>query len=167
MLTNNYLAVSKQFFLMFIISIFLVACDKDSEESKVAGGEVSVPTLSDENIKDFTVKMAKDYNANLDSLVVAFNQAKKDDQEHQFVNFRNRQWTPAYIKQKDYYQKVLADNSTYLSTSPSKVLFDTFENLIYIGIGLKNALLDKDDVKLQAQLAEIKKEKAIVNGLIK
>lgn len=167
MLSNNYLVVTKQIFLMFIISVVLVACDKGSEDSKVAEAEVSVPTLSDQNIKDFTVKMAKDYNANLDSLMVSFNQAKKDDQEYKFVNFRNQQWTPAYIKQKDYYQKVLADNSTYLSTSPSRALFDKFENLIYIGIGLKNALLDKDDIKLQAQLAEIKKDKDIVNGLIK
>lgn len=167
MLTNNYLAVTRQFFLMFILSVLLVACDKDSDDSKVAEVEVPVSILSDENIKDFTVKMAKDYNANLDSLMVAFNQAKKDDQEYEFVNFRNQKWTPAYIKQKDYYQKVLADNLTYLSTSPSRTLFDKFENLIYIGIGLKNALLDKDDVKLQAQLAEIKKDKEIVNGLIK
>ncbi len=166
MLNNNYFIASKHFLIIFILSIFLVACDKGSEDSKVVEVEKSVPTLNDQNIQDFTTEMAKDYTAKLDSLMVAFNQAKKDDDAIKFVNFRNFKWTPAYIKQKDFYQKVLAKNSSFLAKSTSRPLFDVYENLIYIGIGLKNALLDKDDAKLQMQLAEIQKDKAILNGLI-
>lgn len=167
MLSNYRLAVFKRIFLMLIASIFLVACDKGAEDSNVTVADVPVPTLSDKNIKAFTRKMAKDYNVNLDSLVVAFNQAKKNDEAYTFVDFRNQKWTPDYIKQKDYYQKVLAKNAAYLSKSPAKSLFDAFENLIYIGVNLKNALLDNDEVKLQAQLEEINKEKTLVNRFTK
>tara|TARA_R110001606_G_scaffold361754_7_gene515437 strand:+ start:359219 stop:359722 length:504 start_codon:yes stop_codon:yes gene_type:complete len=167
MLTKHYLVVFKHVFLMTVMGVLLAACDQNAEDSKVTEVEVVAPTLSDKNIQSFTLKMAEDYNANLDSLMVGFHQAKKEDDAYKFVNFRNQQWTPNYIKQKDYYQTVLARNAAYLSNSPSRPLFDKFESLIYIGINLKNALLDDDNVKLQAQFAEIKKDKAIVNRLIK
>lgn len=167
MLNNHYFALSKQLLLLLTMSIFLIACDKASEESIVVEVETPVPTLTDNNIKDFTIKMAEDYNAKLDSLVVAFTQAQNNGEVYQFVNFRNHQWTPLYIKQKDYYQKVLRENSTYLSKSPSRALFDKYENLIYIGIGLKNGLLNQDDVELQTQLAEIEKDKTLVNSFLK
>lgn len=166
MQANNYLTMSKHFFLMLFISVLLVACNKSSDDSKVTEVEAEVPTLTDKNIKDFTIKMAKDYNASLDSLLAEFNSAKKAGDEYQFVNFRNNTWTPNYIKHKDYYQNVLAHNSSYLAKSPSRVLFDKFEYLIYTGIELKNVLLDEDDIKLQAQLAAINKDKEIINGLI-
>jgi hypothetical protein len=166
MLSNNYLAESKHVFLMFVMGIFLVACNKSSDDSEVAEVIVEVPTLNDQNIKEFTIKMAKDYNASLDSLVTEFNAAKKEGNEYQFVNYRNYTWTPNYIEKKDYYQNVLAHNSAYLSKSPTRILFDKFEYLIYTGIELKSVLLDEDNVKLQEQLAAITKDKAIVDGLI-
>ena len=165
--TSNYLSVPKYVFLMFIMSLLLIACNKNSDDQNATKVEVVVPTLSDENIKDFTIKMAKDYLANLDSLVAEFNAAKEAGDEQQFINFRNYTWTPNYIKQKNYYQKVLENNASYLALSPSRPLFDIFESLIYIGISLKNSLLDKDDVKLQEQLATIANDKNIVNNIIK
>ena len=167
MLSNNYLVESKHIFLMFLISFLLVACNKSSDESEVTEVIVEVPTLNDQNIKDFTIKMAMDYNDLLDSLLAEFNVANKARDEYRFVNFRNHTWTPNYIKQKDYYQNVLANNSIYLSKSPTRILFDKFEYLIYIGIELKNVLLDEDDVKLQEQLTAITKNKATVGELIK
>lgn len=167
MLINNYLIMSKQIIFMFFMSLLLVACNENSDDSDVIEIAVEVPTLSDKNIKDFTIKMVKDYNVILNSLLVEFNSAKKEGNEYQFVNFRNYTWTPNYIRQKNYYQSVLAHNAAYLSKSPSRVLFDKFEYMIYIGIDLKHALLDKDDVKLHEQLVVINKDKNIVNGLIK
>lgn len=166
MLSNKYLAESKHIFLIFLISIMLVACNKSSDDSVVTEVEQEVPTLSDNNIKDFTIKMAKDYNASLDSLLAGFNAAQKDGDEYQFVTFRNSKWTPNYIKKKDYYQNVLAHNSSYLAKSPTKILFDQFEYLIYTGIELKNLILDKGDVKSQDLFAAIRKDKALVNELI-
>lgn len=167
MLSTNYLAAAKYVCFLFFMSVLLAACNKNSEESEVTVVEVDVPTLSDTNIKEFTNKMVKDYNASLDSLLAEFKEAQKEDNEYRFVNFRNQTWTPNYIERKDYYQNVLALNSAYLAKSPTSVLFDKFEYLIYTGIELKNALLDKDDVKLQQQLTAINKDKTIVNGLIK
>jgi hypothetical protein len=149
------------------MSFLLVACNKSSDESEFTEVIVEVPTLNDQNIKDFTIKMAKDYNDLLDSLLLEFNVAKKAGDEYRFVNFRNHTWTPNYIEQKNYYQNVLAHNSSYLAKLPTRILFDKFEYLIYIGIELKNVLLDEDDVKLQEQLAAITKNKATVDGLIK
>jgi hypothetical protein len=149
------------------MSFLLVACNKSSDESEFTEVIVEVPTLNDQNIKDFTIKMAKDYNELLDSLLLEFNVAKKAGDEYRFVNFRNHTWTPNYIEQKNYYQNVLAHNSSYLAKLPTRILFDKFEYLIYIGIELKNVLLDEDDVKLQEQLAAITKNKATVDGLIK
>jgi len=163
---NNYLAMFKHIFLMLFLGVVLVACDKGSEDSNLVEAEVLVPTLSDANIKAFTIKMAADYKENLNSLMAGFQSAKKEGNEYQFVNFRNHTWTPAYIKQKDYYQKVFENNASYLAQSPSKPLFDKFESLIYVGITLKNALLDKDDVKLKAQLAVIENDKNIVNNMV-
>lgn len=166
MITTNYIATPRKIILIFIMSIFLIACDKGSDDLK--GTTMVVPTLTDTNIKGFTINMAKDYNALLNSLVVAFNKAQKnEDDVYKFVDYRNVTWTPKYIKKKDYYQKVLAHNASYLSKSPSKPLFGVFENLIYIGVHLKNALLDKDDEKLKEQIAQMKKDKAIVNRIIK
>jgi len=167
MLTKHYLTVSKQLLLVFAICVFLVACDKDADDAKITEVEVIVPILSDDNIKEFTIGMAKNYNANLDSLMAEFYSAQKADNEYQFVNFRNYTWTPNYIKQKDFYQKVLENNASYLSRSPSRPLFDKFEQLIYIGIDLKNALLDKDEAKLQEHLVAINKDKDTVNSLTK
>ena len=167
MLSNNYLALSKHVFFIFLMSILLVACNKTSDDSVVTEVEKEVPTLTDNNIKDFTIKMAKDYNASLDSLLAEFNAAQKDGDEYRFVTFRNSKWTPIYIKKKDYYQNVLAHNSSYLAKSPTKILFDQFEYLIYTGIELKNVLLDEDDVKLQELLLAINKDKALVNELIR
>jgi len=167
MMSNNYLAEFKNVFLIFVMGAILVACNKSSDDAEVSKVIVEVPTLNDQNIKDFTIKMAKDYNASLDSLVAEFNSAKKAGDEYQFIDFRNQTWTPNYIKQKDYYQNVLAHNSPYLSKSPTKILFEKYEYLIYTGIELKNLLLDKDDIKLQEQLAAIAKDKAVVDSLIK
>lgn len=167
MLSNHYLSIFKHVFLMLFISIFVIACDKGAEDPKEAEAEPVVPTLNDENIKSFVIKMAEDYNAKRDSLLASFNKAKGDDHVYEFVNFRNNKWTPAYIKQKDYYQSVLAQNSAYLATSSTRPLFDVYENLIYIGIGLKNALLDNDETLLQAQLVEIQKDKETISRTVK
>tara|TARA_R110002050_G_scaffold9504_2_gene33449 strand:+ start:23735 stop:24244 length:510 start_codon:yes stop_codon:yes gene_type:complete len=169
MLRKDYLGISKQFIFVFFISVsvLLIACDNGSETPKVADVKLIVPILTDANIKQFTVKMAEDYNANLGSLMAGFKAAKKAGNEYQFVNFRNHTWTPNYIEQKDYYQKVLENNASYLAHSPSEPLFELFESLIYTGITLKNVLLEHDDAKLQAQLSAIENDKKIVNSIVK
>jgi len=167
MLTKNYLIVFKSLLLMIVMSVFVTACNKASEDTEVKEVEISVPTLSDKNIREFSAKMAKDYNNNLNSLMDGYNQAKKVDNAYAFMSYRNNKWTPIYIKQKDYYQKVFEQNKSYLSHSASKPLFEKFEGLIYIGIDLKNAFLDEDKAKLQEVLAVINEDKKIVKSIVK
>ncbi|MDC9725639.1 MAG: hypothetical protein PSN44_06975 [Gammaproteobacteria bacterium] len=147
------------------IGLALISCDSGPE--KTAGQVEQITVLNDENIKQFTQAIANDYVSTQKDLLDAFYSYQKSGESYGFVKFRNHTWTPAFIKKKTHYQTVYKENSDFISKNSIKPLFLSFENLIYIGIGLKNGLLDNDDEKIKAALAEAAADKKVVLSLAK
>lgn len=152
--------------LIVTASLFLTACGKSDQETNTdkAG---SIPTLNDANIKQFTSDFSIDYIETQKSLLASFHSHQKANDSFGFTQFRNLVWTPAYIEKKNYYQATLDKNRSYIATTSIKPLFLRFENLIYIGINLKNGLLDEDQELITETLAEAKADKKLVVKIAK
>lgn len=69
-------------------------------------------------------------------------------------------------KKKEFYDELLADNKTFLSSHPASELFVLFDSLIYIGIDLKNGLLDNDPERANKALARAKEAKSTVSAIL-
>jgi hypothetical protein len=156
----------KYLFFWICISLFLVSCDKEATDPKIAK-QVTIPILDDSNVKEFTLNFAHDYYSQLEDLVNTLNTYQQSGDSFGFVRYRNNVWTPKYIAKKDFYHNVLEQNQVYVSKTTIKPLFDRFENLIYIGINLKNAFLDDNKVLMTETLTEISHDKEIVGSVLK
>jgi hypothetical protein len=145
--------------LVILLSFLtLIACQQESAEPlEQNASQPSIIQLNDQNIEEFSLIFAEQYQLMLDELIHGFNEAKEQNDSHLFVSYRNFYWTPKYIERKDYYQAVRERNSLYLVSSPADSLFDHFEKLIYIGIDLKHGLNKKDDALLRKTFAAIDK----------
>ena len=152
-------------FLSLCLSLTLVSCDNASE--KTVEKAKPIPVLNDANIKQFTQALSKDYVETQKDLLDAFYDHKKAGDAHGFTEFRNYDWTPAFIVKKDYYQAVLDKNRSYVTRKAIKPAFIRFENLIYIGLSLKNGLLNDDQEMMQAALAEAEADKKLVEFVAK
>lgn len=150
-----------QFFVLTALVIFLVGCSDESTQDSAT----TIPTLNDSNINSFTEKLTADYLDMSDRLLHAFKQAKKSGNANFFIEYRNNTWTPAYIPQKDYYTEVFKKNKAFLAKVDAGALFARYENLIYVGLDLKNGLLNQDQDRIQLALAEAAKDKALVSKI--
>lgn len=148
-----------------LISLFLTACGE--QEKVVAEPVKEVLTLSNKNIKGFTKDFAKEYFSTLNSLVTSFKAAKKNDNKYDFINYRNRVWTPNYKERKDYYEAILEKNNTFIKNAGITPLFEEFSGIIYIGIYLKNGLMDDDNEKLKKASSLMKEGTKVVKNLSK
>lgn len=149
-------------FLIVTMGLFLTACDKSGQETEKAK---PILTLSDANVKQFKIDFYKDYVKTQKELLDAFHRHQKAGDSFGFTEFRNVVWTPAFIEKKDSYQAILDKNRTYIDASSIKPMFLRFENLIYIGINLKNGLLDGDQELLSTTLAEAVADKKTVKAI--
>jgi len=145
------------------ISLLLTACDKSGQDTEKAVKPILA--LSDANAKQFKVAFYKDYVKTQKALLEAFHRHQKAGDSFGFTQFRNTVWTPAFIEKKNTYQAILDKNRTYIDTASIKPMFLRFENLIYIGINLKNGLLDDDQELLKTTLAEASADKRIVKAI--
>mgnify|MGYP007022657695 CR=1 FL=1 len=152
-------------FLSLCLSMSLVSCDKSPEKTVEKAKPILV--LNDSNIKQFTQALHKDYVDTQKALLDSFYSHKKADDAHGFTEFRNYNWTPAFIVKKDYYQAVLDKNRSYVTRKAIKPAFLRFENLIYIGLNLKNGLLENDQEMIEKALAEAKADKKLVEFVAK
>jgi len=144
------------------MSLFLAACDKSSQDTEKAK---PIPTLSDANIKQFKVNFYNDYAKTQKALLDKFYSHQKAGDSYGFTQFRNVVWTPKFIEKKDAYQAILDKNRKYIDTTSIKPMFLRYENLIYIGINLKNGLLDGDQELLKTTLAEAAADKKIIKAI--
>jgi len=142
-----------------------VSCDKSSE--KAVEKAKPIIELNDTNVKKFTQSLTIDYVNTQKALIDAFYSHKKSGDSFGFTQFRNHKWTPNFVEKKDSYQAVLDKNRDYISKVGIKPLFLRFENLIYIGINLKNGLLNNDQDLMKATLAEAAADKKIVESFAK
>lgn len=150
-------------FVCLFLSLFLVACGDTATQEEV----VEIPELNAANLDEFTLTFANTYLHTVETLLTEFKKHKKADTPHGFVQYRNHQWTPAYIEKKDYYLAVIEKNRAFLETTKVKPLFNKFDNLIYYGIDLKRSLLEKDRKLLDETVAALNEQEAIVATVIK
>jgi hypothetical protein len=154
-----------------VFSFILTACDvldlspKQTEPEAINATEIII--LNKDNIDAFSVTFAQAYLESVDDLLAAFEKYNNDENSYKFVRYRNYQWTPNYIKKKDYYQAVLQKNQHFLAQSTFRPLFDYFEGLIFIGISLKKGLLDNNQPLIKKTLVTIEKDRSRVEALLK
>lgn len=163
----KHLSSLKYLAFFLLISLFLTACGEQDKASEATSKVKEVLTLSNKNVSSFTKSFAKEYFQTLDNLVASFEAAKKNGKEYDFVNYRNRTWTPNFKERKDYYEAILKKNNTFVKEVGIKPLFEKFSGMLYIGIYLKNGLLDGDKEKLEKAFSTIEKDKKVVKSLTK
>ncbi len=66
------------------------------------------------------------------------------------------------MEKKRYYQAVYKQNKTYITSNNLTPLFLAYENLIYIGINLKNSLLDNNSALEKEALTSLKEDQATI-----
>lgn len=162
MSTSKQTCYLKYLFLWLLISLPLISCGQGNQADQ------SIPILNDKNIAKFSLQFADDHHKTLDSLVKGFHTYRKAGNSYGFTLYRNHEWTPDYIEKKNYYSAVFKKNKDYLATKSATItLFDSFENIIFLGIGLKHALSKKDKALMEQTLKSIKQDKEIVYSIIK
>jgi hypothetical protein len=161
-MTRSAIYSLKPLFLSLCLSFFIVACNQKPETEKA-----EILQLNDSNIHAFSLSLGKDYYSIANKLITAFKKHKPSGDGYGFSQFRNNTWTPAYIKEKKFYQSVYQQNKAYINSSDTKPLFLAYENLIYIGVDLKNSLLDKNPELEKEALASLKQDKATIKATIK
>jgi hypothetical protein len=150
--------------LLLIGLIFLTACGQDQEktpEKKVA------LVLSKENVRNVILNMGKDYDQNMTSLLTHFDLAKNNKNEHHFIEYRNREWSPKYIEEKNFYSEIYSKNVAFIEKNQLTPIFHHFENLIFVGLHLKHGLINKDDALIEKTLGEAKAEQNEVHTIVK
>ena len=152
----------KTVFLGLLLSLLIVACNQQSDAKNKP-----IPQLNDDNIDAFALSLGKDYFRTAASLTTSFKSHKQSGKSYQFTQFRNNTWTPAYIKEKKFYQSVYQQNKIYINSSKRKPLFLAYENLIYIGVDLKNALLNKNNLLEKEAMASLRQDKASIKAILK
>ncbi len=154
----------KSVILWLFLSFFIVACGQKSGSEET---EIEIPQLNDSNIHAFSLSLGKGYYSTANKLIAAFKAHKQSGDAYKFTQFRNNTWTPAYIKEKKFYQAVYQKNKAYINASNTKPLFLAYENLIYIGVDLKNSLLDKNIELEKEALASLKQDKVTIKAILK
>jgi hypothetical protein len=149
---------------LFILSIAVTGCDNQTENAETAeAAPLEIIVLDDSNVDVFRETFIQDYIELRNELLTQFKVFKKANDPYKFAQYRNYQWTPRYIEKKNYYQAVLNKNRAYIDKKALKPMMLRFENLLYIGVNLKNALLDDNTELLKSTYAEIKADKAIID----
>jgi hypothetical protein len=150
--------------ILFISLLMLVLAGCSSSENEQEKSAVNI-NLTNKNIVSFSQRISDDYFTNINALFQAYQKAALSDKPHEFVNYRNGTWTDNYISKKNYYSKVYETNEKFIISSPIKPLFEEFENLIYIGLDLKNGLLNADQARISNAYSETKQAKLKINSI--
>ncbi len=156
----NAITLIKTTAISLCFALLFSACDKPVD-SEPATKTKAIPTLNNKNLKAFIYTLSQDYMKSSSNLLTAFNVYKKSGDSFGFIQFRNHKWTPAYIEKKNYYQAVYKQNKAYITNNNLSPLFLAYENLIYIGINLKNSLLDKNNDLEKEALRSLEEDRAI------
>ncbi len=157
----------KQFAFYLLISLFLTACGEQDKTASEPVKTKEVLTLNGKNISSFTKSFSKEYFSTLDNLVNSFETARDSGKEYEFVKYRNQTWTPNFKERKDYYEAILKKNNAFIKKVGIKPLFEKFSGMLYVGVYLKNGLLDGDKEKLEKAFSIIEKDKKVVKALSK
>jgi hypothetical protein len=121
--------------ILFISLLMLVLAGCSSSENEQEKSAVNI-NLTNKNIVSFSQRISDDYFTNINALFQAYQKAALSDKPHEFI-----------------------------ISSPIKPLFEEFENLIYIGLDLKNGLLNADQARISNAYSETKQAKLKINSI--
>ncbi len=154
---NVSLLLRVSIFMLF--TFFLIACDDTNSPTPQTPKQNKVTKLNSKNIDAYANEMANNYINIQDQLVQHYQQAKQTKNTFGFIQYRNHTWTPEYISLKTRYNRDFEYNKAFLEKQKSAPLFTIYENLIYIGLDLKNGMLEDDIERQQSALEAAKKDK--------
>ncbi|HEC72939.1 MAG TPA: hypothetical protein ENI26_01050 [Methylophaga aminisulfidivorans] len=168
---TNSLKTHLQTILVLLACLLSSACDKSpSNESKQQAEESKssdIIELNNANVKAFSEQISQHYLELQAALLDSFYAAREADNSYEFIQFRNRYWTDEYIKLKNKYTAAFNKNKAFLADHPSAQLYAIFENLIYIGLDLKNGFLDANEEQMQSAIDAAERDKQKVLQIMK
>nr|WP_320167235.1 hypothetical protein [uncultured Methylophaga sp.] len=147
--------------LLMLFTLLLMGCDDTNAPSPQTPKQHQLTELSQKNINAYTNEMVSNYIKIQDQLIQHYQQAKQNNNIFEFIQYRNHTWTPEYISLKNKYSRDFKHNEPFLNGQPSAPLFTIYENLIYIGLDLKNGLLEDDEVRQQSALEAAKEDREL------
>lgn len=137
--------------LMLFSSLFLSACMEEEKAPRV------VPTLTEQNLREFMSVASHEYDQIIDKLEVAFNESKAAQDPDEFISYRNREWTWEYLELKEHYAAVLDKNRRFVASHQLQPLFDEYNGILEIGLDLKHALTENNARRERRGMESIKR----------
>jgi hypothetical protein len=155
--THHFLKVS----ILVFFALFLTSCDDSSAPTLQTPKQHKLAELGNSNINAYTNEMVNNYIKIQNELIQHYQQAKQKNKPYEFIQYRNQTWTPEYISLKNKYSRDYEHNASFLKDQPSAPLFTVYENLIYIGLDLKNGLLENDEARQQSAMEAAQKDREL------
>ena len=150
-----------KFSIPMLFTLFLIGCDNADSPAPHSPKQNKATELSSKNINEYANEMANNYINIQQKLLKHYQQAKQSNNTYDFIQYRNHKWTPEYISLKTRYSRDFEHNKAFLEKQVSAPLFTLYENLIYIGLDLKNGLLEDDQARQQTALEEAEQDKQL------
>lgn len=148
-----------QISISMLFMLLLMGCDNANSPAPHSPKQNKATELSSKNINEYANEMANSYISIQEQLLKHYQQAKQSNNTYDFIQYRNHKWTPEYMSMKTRYSRDFEHNKAFLEKQPSAPLFAIYENLIYIGLDLKNGLLEDDEARQKTALEEAEKDK--------
>lgn len=145
--------------ISMLFTLLLMGCDNANSPTPHSPKQNKTTELSSKNINEYANEMANSYISIQEQLLKHYQQAKQSNNTYDFIQYRNHKWTPEYMSMKTRYSRDFEHNKAFLEKQPSAPLFAIYENLIYIGLDLKNGLLEEDETRQKTALEEAEKDK--------
>ncbi|SFK03428.1 hypothetical protein [Methylophaga sulfidovorans] len=145
--------------ISMLFMLLLMGCDNANSPAPNSPKQHKATELSSKNINEYANEMANSYISIQEQLLKHYQQAKQSNNTYDFIQYRNHKWTPEYMSMKTRYSRDFEHNKAFLEKQPSAPLFAIYENLIYIGLDLKNGLLEDDEARQKTALEEAEKDK--------
>lgn len=147
---------------LILLTLSLFGC---SSEEQIHTREVFV--LNEENQQTFVRSMVGEYLITVDTLVEKFEELAPDNRYDDFVDFRNRNWTPTYIDSNRFYQSMLHKNKAFVYRHQLDLLFERYNNLQQLSVHLKHSLRDNDKDLRDQVYAQLKSDRQTVNAQLR
>jgi hypothetical protein len=156
---NTFMHLLLKAGISMLLTLFLLGCDSTNTPAPHSPKQNKATELSSKNINEYANEMVNSYISIQEQLLKHYQQAKESNNTYDFIQYRNHTWTPEYMSMKIRYSRDFEHNKAFLEKQPTAPLFAIYENLIYIGLDLKNGLLENDEARQEKALEEAKKDK--------
>lgn len=152
---------------LLLSSLLMAGCSQEQESQVETKPETEIVTLSKDNQKAFIRNMVSDYLQTTERLQQKFSEFEKTGDAYGFIEYRNQDWTPRYLEQKAFYQKILHRNKAYVYRNQLEPLFQCYDELQKLALHLKHSLLDKDTALQKTAFKRLQQDRQKVTALLR